>query len=90
LHYKGQPNKNKGDVMTEAGDRVMYRETKIRHIETGFVIIVSNSGIPVDEKQPSHLEQRNQALNLMSSKLGTNVSRSECEFDFIIVESVKA
>lgn len=72
--------------MTEAGNRIMYRETKAKHIETGFVITISNSGIPINEKQPSHLEQRNQALSLMSNKLGANVSRSECEFDFNVVE----
>lgn len=72
--------------MTKAGDRTMCRETKVKYIETGMTITVTNAGIPTDNHQPHHLEQRDRALVLMSGKLGVDVSRNECTFDFKVAE----
>lgn len=72
--------------MTEAGDRTLCRETTVKHIETGVTVTVTNSGIPIDSHQPHHLEQRDRALVLMSGKLGIDVSRNECTFDYKVVE----
>lgn len=72
--------------MTSAGDRTMCRETTVKHIETDMTITVTNAGIPTDNHQPHHLEQRDRALVLMSGRLGVDVLRNECTFDFKVVE----
>jgi protein subunit release factor A len=64
--------------MTEAGDRTLCRETTAQHIETGITVTVTNAG--------THLQQRDRALVLLSGKLGIDVSRNECTFDFKVVE----
>jgi hypothetical protein len=72
--------------MTAAGDRTLCRETTAQHIETGITVTVTNAGIPTDHPQPNHLQQRDRALVLLSGKLGIDVSRNECTFDFKVVE----
>lgn len=71
--------------MTKAGDRIMYRETIVTHRATGETVTVTNAGIPLDQRQPKHMEQRDRALVLLSGKLGKAVERDECIFEFNII-----
>lgn len=71
--------------MTNAGDRVLCRETTVKHKETGVAVTVSNRDIPSDQRQPSHMEQRGKSIKLLSEKLGAEVLPSECLFEFVIV-----
>lgn len=72
--------------MTNTGNRIMNRTTKATHKETGITVIVDNYDIPITEKGRSHLQQRDIAINILSEKLGVNVDRDKCEFEFLIEE----
>lgn len=72
--------------MTGAGNRIMNRVTKATHKETGVTVTVDNSDIPVTERSRSHREQRDIAVDLLSEKLGVNVDRDKCSFQFLIEE----
>lgn len=71
--------------MTKAGDRTMHRETIATHRKTGETVTVTNAGIPLEQHQPKHMEQRDRALVLLSEKLGDTVNRDECVFEFKII-----
>lgn len=79
----------KEQKMTRAGDRIMHRETTATHVATGKTVIVTNAGIPLDQYQPCHMEQRDRAIALLSGKVGNTVARNECVFEFNIIGGEK-
>ena len=72
--------------MTEAGERLLVRETVVTHKATGVTVRVDNRGAPVQFHAPSHKAQRDQALKIMEVKLGHPVDRDECNYEFLIHE----
>jgi hypothetical protein len=72
--------------MTKAGNRTLCRGTMVRHIKSDEVVTVTNAGIPAEQYQPKHSEQRDRALIILSGRLGRNVAKCECLFDFRVVE----
>lgn len=72
--------------MTRAGNRTLCRETMVRHIESGEVVVVTNAGVPAEQCQPKHSEQRDRALIILSGRLGRNVMKYECLFYFRVGE----
>lgn len=72
--------------MTKAGSRTLCRETTVRHKESDEVVTVTNAGIPAEQYQPKHSEQRDRALIILSGELGRNVMKCECLFDFRVIE----
>lgn len=70
--------------MTEAGNRILNRTTKVTHVPTGTVIIVDNTNIPTDAPPRTHRQQRDKALEEMADKIGADVNRNQCRFEFIV------
>jgi hypothetical protein len=80
----------RSETMTKAGERILCRETIATHKETGKTVTITNAYIPIGQRQPHHQEQRNDALNLLSGLAGRTVDRTECCFEYKIVEIKEA
>lgn len=72
--------------MTEAGERLLVRETVVVHTATGLTVRVNNRDVPVHFHAPSHKAQRDEALQIMGIKLGRPVGHEECTYEFLIHE----
>ena len=67
----------------------MHRETIVTHRETGEAVTVTNAGIPLEQRQPKRMEQRDGAIVLLPGKIGCTVTRDECVFEFNIIGGEK-
>lgn len=72
--------------MTNTKYKVLNRVTNITHIETGISITIGDLDVQIEDKEMSHMEQRDAAINMLSKKLGTNIDKSECNFEFLVKE----
>jgi len=74
------------DKMTRAGARILNRKTIVIHIPTGTMISIDNTDIPVDQPPRTHIQQRDEALFMLSKQIGTGteVLRKQCSFEFLV------
>lgn len=70
--------------MTGAGSRTLNRVTKVTHKETGMIVVIDNSDIPINAPPRSHKMQREIAMQIMGINLGKFVNHDECTFEFSV------
>lgn len=65
---------------------MLSRRTTAIHKETQTKVVINNEGIPIDNQPKSHINQRDEALSILSKKLGINIKKGDCLFKHEVYE----